>query len=57
MIGMFPPRPGDDPDTLRVSSTGRFSQLMDEARQASLEEVQPGDERRVFYKPLRAQEA
>ena len=30
MIGMFPPRPGDDPDTLRVSSTGRFSQLMDE---------------------------
>ncbi|MDF2143944.1 RIP metalloprotease [Knoellia sp. p5-6-4] len=50
MIGMFPPRPGDDPDTLRVSSTGRFSQLMDEARQASLEEVQPGDERRVFYR-------
>ena len=50
MIGMFPPRPGDKPGTLRVSSTGRFSQLMDEARQASLEEVQPGDERRVFYK-------
>ena len=23
MIGMFPPRPGDDPGTLRVSSTGR----------------------------------
>ena len=50
MIGMFPPRPGDDPGTLRVSSTGRFSQLMDEARQASLEEVGPGDDRRVFYK-------
>jgi membrane-associated protease RseP (regulator of RpoE activity) len=50
MIGMFPPRPGDKPGTLRVSSTGRFSQLMDEARQASLEEVQPGDEQRVFYK-------
>jgi membrane-associated protease RseP (regulator of RpoE activity) len=50
MIGMFPPRPGDAPGTLRVSSTGRFSQLADEARQLSLEEVRPGDEDRVFYK-------
>ena len=50
MIGMFPPRPGQDPGTVRVSSTGRFSQLVDEARAASLEEVRPGDEDRVFYK-------
>jgi membrane-associated protease RseP (regulator of RpoE activity) len=50
MIGMFPPRPGDKPGTLRVSSTGRFSQLADEARKLSLEEVKPGDEDRVFYK-------
>ncbi|WP_270889908.1 M50 family metallopeptidase [Pedococcus sp. 5OH_020] len=50
MIGMFPPRPGDKPGTLRVSSTGRFSQLADEARQLSLEEIRPGDERRVFYR-------
>jgi membrane-associated protease RseP (regulator of RpoE activity) len=50
MIGMFPPKPGDDPGTVRVSSTGRFSQLMDEARQTSLEEVRPGDEHRVFYR-------
>jgi membrane-associated protease RseP (regulator of RpoE activity) len=50
MIGMFPPRPGDEPGTLRVSSTGRFSQLADEARQLSLEEIKPGDEDRVFYK-------
>ncbi|MGG5260928.1 M50 family metallopeptidase [Phycicoccus avicenniae] len=49
MIGMFPPRPGDD-GKLRASSTGRFSQLMDEARAASLEEVRPGDEDRVFYR-------
>ena len=49
MIGMFPPRPGDKPGTLRVSSTGRFSQLADEARQLSLEEIKPGDEKRVFY--------
>ncbi|WP_249138823.1 M50 family metallopeptidase [Phycicoccus avicenniae] len=49
MIGMFPPRPGDD-GRLRASSTGRFSQLMDEARAASLEEVRPGDENRVYYR-------
>ena len=45
MIGMFPPRPGAG---LRVSSTGRFTQLRDEAR--DLSEIQPGDEERVFYK-------
>jgi membrane-associated protease RseP (regulator of RpoE activity) len=50
MIGMFPPRKGDAPGTLRVSSTGRFSQLADEARQLSLEEIKPGDEDRVFYR-------
>jgi membrane-associated protease RseP (regulator of RpoE activity) len=50
MIGMFPPRPGDEPGRVRVSSTGRFSQLVDEARAASLEEVRPGDDNRVFYK-------
>ena len=50
MIGMFPPRPGDPEGTIRVSSTGRFSQLADEARQLSLEEIKPGDEDRVFYK-------
>ena len=50
MIGMFPPRPGDREGTLRVSSTGRFSQLADEARKASLEEIEPGDHARAFYR-------
>ncbi len=50
MIGMFPPRAGEDPGMIRVSSTGRFSQLADEARRTSLEEIEPGDEDRVFYK-------
>jgi membrane-associated protease RseP (regulator of RpoE activity) len=50
MIGMFPPRKADAPGMLRVSSTGRFSQLADEARQLSLEEIRPGDEKRVFYR-------
>lgn len=50
MIGMFPPKPGADPSVLRESSTGRFSQLMDQARTESNEQVKPGDEERVFYK-------
>ncbi len=50
MIGMFPPKPGADPSILRGSSTGRFSQLMDQARDESMEQVKPGDENRVFYK-------
>jgi len=50
MIGMFPPKPGADPTMLRGSSTGRFSQLMDQARDESMEQVRPGDENRVFYK-------
>ncbi len=49
MIGMFPPAPGQDPMTTRAASTGRFGQLIDEARQLSLEEVRPGDDGRMFY--------
>ena len=50
MIGMFPPKAGSDPSTVRVSSTGRFSSLADEARASAFEELRPGDEHRVFYK-------
>jgi membrane-associated protease RseP (regulator of RpoE activity) len=50
MIGMYPPARGADPSMLRASSTGRFSTLVDEARQQSLEEVRPEDADRVFYK-------
>ena len=50
MIGMFPPKPGDAPGTIRATSTGRFSQLADEARAAAHEELLPGDENRVFYR-------
>ncbi len=50
MIGMFPPKPGSDPARLRGSSTGRFSQLMDQAREDSMDEVGPDDRDRVFYK-------
>jgi len=50
MIGMLPPRPGDDPTKLRGSSTGPFQSLIETAREAALEEVRPGDEDRVFYR-------
>ncbi len=56
MIGMFPPAPGEEqPDAdgnlhIRASSTGRFSQLVDQAREAAYEEIGPADRDRVFYK-------
>ncbi|ROO89776.1 RIP metalloprotease RseP [Actinocorallia herbida] len=49
MIGMLPPRAGDPEGSLRRSSTGRFAQLIDSARESALEEVGPGDGNRVFY--------
>ncbi|GAA3582001.1 site-2 protease family protein [Nonomuraea rosea] len=50
MIGMLPPRPGDDPTKLRSTATGPFQGLIESARDAAQEEVQPGDEDRVFYR-------
>ena len=49
MIGMFPPKPGEDPALLRASSTGRFSPLMDQARQQSMEELGRQGRDRAFY--------
>jgi membrane-associated protease RseP (regulator of RpoE activity) len=50
MIGMLPPRREDAPGMMRNSSTGPFQGLIESARGASLEEVGPGDENRVFYR-------
>ncbi|SDS67886.1 RIP metalloprotease [Jiangella sp. DSM 45060] len=50
MIGMFPPEPGGDGNTLRQSSTGLFQTMARDARTASREEIGPGDEDRVFYR-------
>ncbi|MEO3796343.1 site-2 protease family protein [Nonomuraea sp. B10E15] len=50
MIGMLPPRPGDDPSKARSTATGPFQGLIESARDAALEEVRPGDEDRVFYR-------
>jgi membrane-associated protease RseP (regulator of RpoE activity) len=50
MIGMFPPEPGGDPRRLRKASTGPIQALVEDARRAASEEIQPGDEDRVFYR-------
>ncbi|MEU6714293.1 site-2 protease family protein [Nonomuraea sp. NPDC046802] len=50
MIGMLPPRPGDDPNKVRSTATGPFQGLIESARDAAQEEVRPGDEDRVFYR-------
>lgn len=50
MIGMLPPKPGDDPGKVRRTSTGPFQALIEQAREVALEEVRPGDENRVFYR-------
>ncbi|GII67193.1 putative zinc metalloprotease [Sphaerisporangium krabiense] len=50
MIGPLPPRPTDDPNKLRNLPTGPWQGLIETARQASLEEVRPGDENRVLYR-------
>ena len=54
MIGMYPPAPGSDGTLLRTSTTGRFTNRVEGARQASFEEVTPDAVDRVFYKlPVR----
>ena len=51
MIGMLPPAKGDAEGLARRMSTGRFAVMVADARRASVEEIEPGDEHRVFYKP------
>ncbi|MDT0378798.1 site-2 protease family protein [Streptomyces sp. DSM 42041] len=46
MIGMFPP--GDD-GKVRKRSTSPFRGMIEDAREAAYEELQPGDEKRLFY--------
>ncbi|MEJ5866294.1 site-2 protease family protein [Pseudokineococcus sp. 5B2Z-1] len=50
MVGMFPPRRGEDPSVVRESSTGIFQTLADDARRLSAEEVGPEDAHRAFFR-------
>ncbi|AUH40190.1 M50 family metallopeptidase [Streptomyces sp. CMB-StM0423] len=46
MIGMFPP--GED-GRVQQRSTSPFRGMIEDARQAAYEELEPGDEKRLFY--------
>lgn len=50
MIGMLPPAKDDPEGRTRSMSTGRFAAMIAQARSASFDEIQPGDENRLFYK-------
>ena len=49
MIGMFPAPQGAPEGTAGRGTTGRFQMLAEEARAAAWEEVEPGDEGRLFF--------
>jgi membrane-associated protease RseP (regulator of RpoE activity) len=50
LVGMLPPGPEQQPNAVRSSNTGVFSQLMSDARAAEYDLVEEGDENRLFYK-------
>ncbi len=50
MVGMLPPAKDDPQGRSRSMSTGRFATLVAQAREASFDEILPGDENRLFYK-------
>ncbi len=50
MLGMYPPPTGAPAGTAGRGTTGRFQLLAEEARAAAWEEVDPGDEPRLFYR-------
>jgi len=54
LVGMLPPDPdsGSTGDQLRLrkSNTGMFTQIISDARAAEYELVEPGDEKRLFYR-------
>ncbi|MEZ7822573.1 MAG: site-2 protease family protein [Candidatus Nanopelagicales bacterium] len=50
MVGMLPPAKDDPEGRSRSMSTGRFASLVAQAREASFDEILPGDESRLFYK-------
>ena len=54
MIGMLPPRPGEDARHLRESTTGAVQTMADDPRRAHVEEIAPEDEHRTFWRlPVR----
>lgn len=50
LVGMLPPGEGEQGNKIRKSNTGMFTQLISDARAAEYELVEPGDEKRLFFR-------
>jgi membrane-associated protease RseP (regulator of RpoE activity) len=50
MVGMLPPAADVPPGKVRRASTGPIRSLVENAREAAWEDVEPGDEHRLFYR-------
>ncbi|HLL08820.1 MAG TPA: site-2 protease family protein [Nocardioidaceae bacterium] len=50
LVGMLPPGKDQEPGTVRPSTTGMFRALVDNARAAEYQHIQPEDEPRLFYR-------
>ena len=50
LVGMMPPGPDDDPDTVQARPTGMLAQVVHDARSIEYEHVGPQDADRLFYK-------
>ncbi len=50
LVGMVPPAPDADPDSVPSRNTGMFAQLVSDARAAEYEHVAPEDHDRLFYR-------
>lgn len=50
LVGMLPPAKGADPNEVRKSNTGLFTQLISDAREAEYEHIEDKDLDRLFYR-------
>jgi membrane-associated protease RseP (regulator of RpoE activity) len=52
IIGMMPPAKGQDPSKVRKANTGPIQSLVENARNAEYETIDPADDGRLFYQKV-----
>ncbi|WP_433022154.1 M50 family metallopeptidase [Kribbella sp. CA-294648] len=52
IIGMLPPAKGQDPTKVRKANTGPIQSMVENARSAEYETIQPSDDGRLFYQKV-----
>ena len=52
IIGMMPPAKGQDPTKVRKANTGPIQSMVENARSAEYETIEPSDEGRLFYQKV-----